>query len=181
MPAKKVTKGKKSAAEDESAQEQVQKVSSESVSSDGNSEEVDWVDESNHANDTSRNARSKKPSVLNFDRDEVAELEKKKVSEVSTEELLKVVIRRGELEKNPVLFGGCSRVLKQINGERLAPRRGGGYRGRGRFRGRGGNQGFRSSRGRAFDNDEDNEDDRYGNKRYTRQDQRSRHHQESNH
>lgn len=178
MPAKKVTKGKKAAAEDTSAQdesvkEQVQKVSSESESNDGNSEEeVDWVHESNNASDNSRNARPRKPSVLDFDRDEVAALEKKKVSEISTEELVKVVIRRGELEKNPVLFGGCGRLLKQINGERLAPRRGG-YRGRGGFRGRGGNRGFRSNRDRAFDNGEDNEDNDQYDHRHTRQDQRS--------
>ena len=201
MPAKKATKGKKASSTNASEEKdiKVQKVSSESESNDGNSEEeVDWVHESNHANDTdSRNARPRKPSVFDFDRDEIAELEKKKVSEISTEELLKVVIRRGEQEKNPVLFGGCGRILKQINGERLASRRGGSnggyrgqggrddsnggngcYRGRGQERGRGGNQGFRGRggrdsqgyRGRQFEDDDD--DDQHG-QRYTRQDQRS--------
>lgn len=61
-------------------------------------------------------------SVVDFDRDEVATYETKTVSDMSSEDLLKVVIRRGEMDKNPALSGGCERVLRQINRERLGMR-----------------------------------------------------------
>ena len=48
----------------------------------------------------------------------------KKVSELSTEELLKSLICRGEDEKNPVIAGGCEKLLKQINREVIFVKRG---------------------------------------------------------
>jgi hypothetical protein len=153
MPGKKSTKSKKSS-------DEVKKVSSESDSNNVNSEDVDvdevndWVHESNKGK-RSYEQRERKPSVFHFDRDDVAKLESKKVSELSSEELLKVVVRRGEQEKNPVLSGGCGRVLKQINGERLAPRRmsGRGYRGSFNRGGVGrGDYGRGNNRGRGSNN-----------------------------
>lgn len=72
-----------------------------------------------------------KDSVVNFDRTDVPKWETMKVNELTDEELLKVVVVRGESKKNPVLSGGCKRVLKQINGERF-PRRPQFMRGSGR-------------------------------------------------
>ncbi len=72
-----------------------------------------------------------KDSVVNFDRKEVPAWNSMKVSDLTDEQLLKVLICRGENLKNPVLSGGCKRVLKQINGERF-PRRPGFVRGNGR-------------------------------------------------
>lgn len=69
------------------------------------------------------------PSVADFDRNTVRELESKMVNELNMDDLLKVLIVRGEDQKNPVVSGGCERLLKQINRERV---------GRGRGRGRGG-------------------------------------------
>ena len=96
----------------------------------------------------------RRKSVCDFDREDVARFETSKVEELTNEDLLKVVIRRGEMQKNPVLSGGCKRVLKQINLERLPRKetsfrggsssfRGNSFRGDSSFRGnsfRGGNR-----------------------------------------
>jgi len=104
---------------------------------------------------------TKVKSVLDFDREEILKLESKTVSELSVLELLKILIRRGEVADppNPIISGGCERLLKQISRERMnKPQqnfnkehdnefkyRRGGYRGfrggfRGAYRGRGGEQ-----------------------------------------
>lgn len=91
---------------------------------------ADWSKESNQLNDNkveSENEQGsqvhteepKKKSILDFDRDEVSLLEHKKVSDLNLNDLLKVLIRRGEVNQNPVLGGGCKRLLKQINSERF--------------------------------------------------------------
>ena len=95
------------------------------------------------------------PSVADFDRDTVRELESKNVSELNIDDLLKILIVRGEDQKNPVVSGGCERLLKQINRERV---------GRGRGRGRGGRfrrqeefnqrRRYRGRFGRKFNNEE---------------------------
>lgn len=76
----------------------------------------------------------RQPSVVDFNRDEVRELESKKVSELGLEDVLKLLIVRGEDQKNPIVSGGCERLLRQINRERIGggprPKRGyGGMRG----------------------------------------------------
>ena len=55
-------------------------------------------------------------SLLNFDRNEVASLETQKVSDVDFRDLLKVLIRRGELADNNTLHEGCKMVLCQLKG-----------------------------------------------------------------
>lgn len=75
----------------------------------------DWTDDTQQTQQTERQR-----SVTQFDRSEVAKLESSTVSSLTTEQLLMLVIRRGEEEKNPVLSGGCERVLRQINRERIA-------------------------------------------------------------
>ncbi len=198
MPAKKAAKKSANTSEEKDIKKEVQQVSSESESNNVSSgeEEVDWVQESNHSSNRHNESKERKPSVVDFSRDDTEALEKKKVSELSTEELLKVVIRRGEKEKNPVIFGGCGRLLKQINGERLAPRRGGNnsYRG-GNNSYRGGNQGYQGYRGgsqgnqgyrgdndyrsqgqgggRPFEDDDDDDYASHNNTHHTRQDNRS--------
>ena len=79
-------------------------------SKDSNKIEVDNVseDETN---------TSKFKSVLDFDREQTALIDVGDVANVSDEDLLKILIRRGEMKKNPAISSGCKRVLRQINSE----------------------------------------------------------------
>lgn len=61
--------------------------------------------------------QEEKKSVLDFDRNEIAPLEEKKVSECNDEELLKILIRRGEMKKTDTIFGPCKSALQRMNGE----------------------------------------------------------------
>ena len=83
---------------------------------------TDWSKTST-AKGTEKRFNKRKQSVVNFDRAEVASWEEKKVSELNTEELLKVLIRRGEIEKRPTIAGDCKITLKKINFERIRPRK----------------------------------------------------------
>lgn len=65
--------------------------------------------------------RSEHKSVCDFDYTVVGGWETKKVSDLSSEDLLKMIIVRGHREKNPVLWKGGEGLLKQINGERFRP------------------------------------------------------------
>ena len=65
-----------------------------------------------------------KKSVIDFDRTEVAAYENMTVSDMSNDQLLMILIRRGEEQKNPVISGGCERLLRQINRESINPHRG---------------------------------------------------------
>ena len=58
-------------------------------------------------------------SCTDFDRNEINKLGEKHVCDLTTEELIKVLICRGEADKNPVVSGGSERLLKQINRERI--------------------------------------------------------------
>jgi len=60
-------------------------------------------------------------SVLNFDRTNISQIDLKYTSQLGIDDLLKILIVRGEQQKNPVISTGCSRVLKQINRERIMP------------------------------------------------------------
>jgi len=64
----------------------------------------------------------KRKSVMDFDRNEIATYEGKKVAELTVNDLLKVLIKRGEDQTNPIVSGGCERLLKQINRERIGRR-----------------------------------------------------------
>lgn len=109
---------------------------------------------------------TKRPSVADFDRTEVAQWETKQLKELSTEDVIKVLICRGEKDKNPVIAGGAEKILKQINREMLpkpfmsngAPR--GGSRGRGGF-----NPRFAQSDRPTYNNNYNNRDDRNNNNR----------------
>lgn len=72
---------------------------------------------------TNTNTNSRK-SVADFDRNVVKAYENKNVSSLTNDDLLMVLIVRGEEQKNPVISGGCEKLLKQINRESLGPRRG---------------------------------------------------------
>lgn len=63
--------------------------------------------------------RPRYTSVLNFDRNEVAKLEDKKVNELNISDLLKVLIRRGEEQENITVRKECGVLLRKLNGERL--------------------------------------------------------------
>jgi len=112
-------------------------------------EEIDWSEE---APDSEEEAKItvvvKKTSVADFDRSIVDTFEKKKVSELKIDELLKVLIVRGDKQLNPALSGGAEKLLRQLHREVLRPKKpktrrsGNRYRGerpptrsRGRFRG----------------------------------------------
>jgi len=93
------------------------------------SDEVqDWADESKNADQDQDSQDQEKRefanSVIYFDRDEVAALENKTVKDLSTEDLIKVGIIRGEQQKNPVVAGELKKLLKKINGERIRRRTG---------------------------------------------------------
>lgn len=92
-------------------------------------------------------------SVLDFNRDDYRNMESMTVKEINTEDLLKILVCRGEDEKNPIISGGVSKVLRQINRE-PAPRRSdfrsGRRGGRGRGRGRGQRKEYHT-----FDNSEE--------------------------
>jgi len=104
-------------------------------------------------NETIENEPKKFISVLDFNREEIKKLEEKKVLDLSTEDLIKIVIRRGEIEKNPPISRGVSKVLQQINLETIGKSdkaRRGRFRGHTRFS-RNNNRGKRG-RGRGRDN-----------------------------
>ena len=123
----------------------------------------DWSKD-NEQDDEENGERKDRKSVCDFERATVVVLEANKVSEVSSEDLLKVLMCRGEKDKNPVLVNGCGRVLKQINREPI-PRQNSRpfmnrgsrpFRGRPNF-GRGNSRGF-GPRGMRFNDDEERGD-----------------------
>ena len=61
---------------------------------------------------------TERKSVLEFDRNEVAGIDP---VQLTNDQLLMILIRRGEVQKNPVISGGCERLLRQINRERIQP------------------------------------------------------------
>jgi len=94
----------------------------------------DWsrgrnINENDKGNDSESNSEgdnqvqnqqhSRRASVLDFDRNDVAKLEEKKVSELNISDLLKVLIRRGEDQENITVRKECGVLLKKLNGERL--------------------------------------------------------------
>lgn len=72
--------------------------------------------ESEQSQNTSEEKTEKK-SVAQFDRTEIGALESKKVCEISTADLLKIAVRRGEIELNPIIAKSVLNTLKKINGE----------------------------------------------------------------
>lgn len=78
---------------------------------------------------------TKQKSVADFDRSGVLLLEDKKVSELDSGELLKVLVRRGEDTLNPAQSKGALRLLQQLHGEVLR-KHPSSYRGRRYNRGR---------------------------------------------
>lgn len=87
----------------------------------------DWTQESKLVSvdepSSSSSSQPQKKSVLDFDRTTVQGFETRNVSSLSNDDLLMVLIRRGEEQKNPVISGGCERLLRQINRERITPHR----------------------------------------------------------
>jgi hypothetical protein len=81
--------------------------------------QVNTFDRNNTFNRTRNNNSNISPSALDFDRELNRKFDSATVESLSTEDLLKVIIRRAEDEKNPVISGGCGRILKQINKERI--------------------------------------------------------------
>ena len=71
-----------------------------------------WVDES----------QLPQQSVANFDRTLVQALEVKTVSDLNIDELLKVLITRGENQLNPALAAGATKLLRQLHREVLHQR-----------------------------------------------------------
>lgn len=109
-----------------------------------NTEVRDWATdkEEKHTSEleeehSSEDDKETKKSVADFDREEVKAWETKQVKELSMEDLIKVLICRGEKEKNPTVASDAIKTLKKINMERIprkqvVPSRGnyrGGYRG----------------------------------------------------
>lgn len=71
---------------------------------------------------------TEKKSVLDFDRTEVAKYENQLLSTLTIDQRLMALIRLGEEQKNPVISGGCERLLRQINREPFqSPHKSGGH------------------------------------------------------
>jgi hypothetical protein len=124
----------------------------------------------------------KKPSITDFDRSEVVGLEERKVKDLNSIELLKVLVHRGESSFNPALKTGAMNVMKMLNGESLRrpfnnDNRGGRGRARpfDRF-----HQGGRVERFSRFRNEResrfDNTNKRFENNDDRRDDRRHKHH-----
>lgn len=62
-------------------------------------------------------------SIANFDRKEVDEYETKVASDLKIDQLLKLLIRRGEQQLNPALAKGSEKLLRQLNCEHIHPPR----------------------------------------------------------
>ena len=60
-------------------------------------------------------------SVANFDRAQAVEYETKVASELQIDQLLKLLIRRGEVQFNPALAKGAEKLLRQLNCEQIHP------------------------------------------------------------
>ena len=65
------------------------------------------------------------PTILDFNREEVAGFENKTVSELSITQLLQVLVRRGEVQENITVRKECGILMKKLHGEPLRknPRR----------------------------------------------------------
>lgn len=66
---------------------------------------------------TQEEQQERKPSITEFDRQLVEGFEKKYVCDCSLNELLMVLITRGENSQNPVLIGSATTLLRSLNGE----------------------------------------------------------------
>lgn len=129
---KTVTKGKansKSSSEQNSSEQeqQVQEVMEQEVQD--APVVTNWSRDSNHDDSAGSNngdtQDAGKPSVLDFNRDEVAGFENKTVSELSITQLLQVLVRRGEVQENITVRKECGILMKKLHGERFRknPRR----------------------------------------------------------
>jgi hypothetical protein len=102
------------------------------------------------------NEHQRRPSVMAFDRNEVATYENKKVSDLSISDLLKVLVRRGEVQENITVRRDCGFLMKKLNGERVFNNNRGYRGGRGDYNGRGGGYngrgGYRGGSSREDDN-----------------------------
>ena len=122
-----------STSEDEERDVETQTTETQQGSGSGQGQEssttvTDWTQESKLVSvgeSTSPNSGpgtgDSRKSVLDFDHPTVQTFETRTVSSLSNDELFMVLIRRGEEQKNPVISGGCERLLRQINRERITP------------------------------------------------------------
>jgi len=82
---------------------------------------TDWSKESNKIDEDEFEevavSSEQTKSVLDFDRDEIGLFDVGDTAKLSNEDLLKVLVRRGEVQKNPAISAGCKRLLRQINSE----------------------------------------------------------------
>ena len=81
---------------------------------------TDWSKESSKIDEDDFEDVESSPqtkSVLDFDRTQVAAIDVGDVAKLSNEDLIKILVRRGEEQKNPAIAAGCKRLLRQINGE----------------------------------------------------------------
>lgn len=111
----------------------------ESVHSEPEEVEKDWDQQSEPTDQDARPPR--RESIAKFDYEVTRELDKKSLSGVSIQDILKVLVVRGVDSMNPALKHGAKDLLKKLNGERVGPPRnsqfgtnnGGRGGGRGRF------------------------------------------------
>lgn len=108
-----------------SPQETTQPTTTTQLVADWTKESATLVNVGDDTVDSSTTSTQERRSVLDFDRQEAAKLESSKASDLTNDQLLMILVTRGEAQKNPVISSGCERVLRQINRERLPfnPRR----------------------------------------------------------
>jgi len=140
MPKK--TKGKKIDDSEESNHEEVDK--KEKTSETKKTEDVKEDKESNEGKnekvyDTEEKRweqeQDRKPKILDFDEEEITNLDKEKTSDITDIDLLKILYLRGQKNFNPILRGEVKRTLLILSGEGRRHFNNG--RGRGGYRQRG--------------------------------------------
>lgn len=115
--------GKRSTVENSGNEEQMESVEARVEDNSGSENdrspvETNWSEQ----NEKPERQMEKTKSVLDFDRHEASVLEKRVSDagiELSDEDLLKMLIRRGEVKKNPTLKFECGKTLQIINGEKV--------------------------------------------------------------
>ena len=117
---KKVAKGKasKSSSEQHSSEQENDHVQEVEQTSQDAPVVKDWADDSK-SDDGHQNETKQNQTILDFNRDDVADFENKTVSELSITQLLQVLVRRGEVQENITVRKECGILMKKLHGEPL--------------------------------------------------------------
>lgn len=79
---------------------------------------TDWSKESKTIEQEENSEDEHQKSVLEFDRKEYKDLDQKNTLQLTNDQMIKILICRGEEQCNPTIFRGLGNILQQIHGER---------------------------------------------------------------